>query len=436
MPAQELDRRTLVLLGLPALGLTLGVTVVSTYLPVALGVASSPVVIGLLLGLEGVFALLLPPLVGAWSDRHARRVGDRLRLCLLAGGLMAAALLALAASTSLAVVAVALALLYTGYFTYLAPYWALFPTLVPPAQAGRAGAAEGSWRLLGSAAALIGGGLLYALGGWVPFVATAAVLAVSVLVFDRGMAARVQDVPLQGAGPAAEAFAGRMVGLLRDASVRRVLVANALWNAALSVIRVFVVLYVVEGLGGSTELVSTVVFPLAALGFVVAPFAGTLADRVGLLPVVTTGLVLYAAGTAIPLVTAGPAALAVVPVVAAGAATVMTLPLALLVRLLPPSDHGVASGAFGASRGLGSALGPLLAGAAIVVLRPAFPGTDGYAAMWLVTSLLLLASVPLVLRLRADARLRTPGPAGGGGAGAHGEAPVAGGDGGLDEPAR
>lgn len=137
MAERELDRSTLVLLGLPALGLTLAVTVVSTYLPVRLGAGHSPIVIGALLGLEGLFALLLPPYVGAWSDRRARRVGDRLQLCLLAAVTMAAAVLALCFPPRLVLVIPALAVMYTAYFTYLAPYWALFPELVPPSPAAR-----------------------------------------------------------------------------------------------------------------------------------------------------------------------------------------------------------------------------------------------------------------------------------------------------------
>jgi Na+/melibiose symporter-like transporter len=405
MAPRALERSTLVLLGLPALGLTLAVTLVSTYLPLRLGAGNSPLVIGALLGLEGVFALLLPPYVGAYSDRTSTRIGDRLGLCLLAALAMTVALLALALSISLLLVVPALVLLYTAYFTYLAPYWALFPTLVPPDQAARAGSAEGSWRLIGSGLALILGGALYALASWSPFVAAAALLVAATGVFHVGMTRRVAHHEVVTTSSTGREFRGKMRDLLRDRSIRDVLVANALWNAALAVIRTFVVLFFVEGLGRGTGFVSGVVFPIAALGFVLAPFAGTLADRIGLVPVVLGALVVYTAGCAVPLFTAAPAALLLAPAVAAGAATVMTLPLAMLIRLLPEGDHGAASGLFGASRGIGCALGPLLAGGAIVALRPVLEETDGYVAMWPVTTLLLLASIPLVLRLRDDPRM-------------------------------
>lgn len=408
---RALDRSTLVLLGLPALGLTLAVTIVSTYLPVRLGAGNSPLVIGALLGMEGLFALILPPYVGAYSDRRTSRVADRLALCRLASLVMMGALLLLALSASLVLVIPALVLMYCAYFTYLAPYWALFPSLVPPDQAGRAGSAEGSWRLVGSGLALILGGALYGLASWSPFVAGAAVLLAATGVFHARMSHRVAQQGVRTSGHSGREFRGKMRELLRDQSIRDVLIANALWNAALAVIRTFVVLFFVAGLHRSTGFVSGVIFPIAALGFVLAPFAGTLADRIGLIPVVLWSLIAYAGGCAIPLLTQAPIVLIVAPLVSAGAATVMTLPLAMLIRLLPEGDHGAASGLFGASRGIGGALGPLLAGAAIVVLRPALEGTDGYVAMWPVTSLLLLLSVPLVLRLRNDPRMARPVPA-------------------------
>ena len=48
--------------------------------------------------------------------------------------------------------------------------------------------------------------------------------------------------------------------------------------------------------------------------------------------------------------------------------------------------------------GLGVIAGPILTGAAIEGLRPWFPATRGYAALWLVQALVLLLAVPLVPR--------------------------------------
>jgi Na+/melibiose symporter-like transporter len=68
------------------------------------------------------------------------------------------------------------------------------------------------------------------------------------------------------------------------------------------------------------------------------------------------------------------------------------------------------AGALVFSRGIGTALGPLLAGIAIEVLHGPFAGTDGYAAMWLVCGATILASVPFLeaLRRRAGDRIDPP----------------------------
>ena len=56
---------------------------------------------------------------------------------------------------------------------------------------------------------------------------------------------------------------------------------------------------------------------------------------------------------------------------------------ALLIPLMKDDDHGLTTGLYSVSRGVGTALGPLLAGIAIEVLNGGFfAGTEGYQAMW------------------------------------------------------
>src|SRR4051812_50007498 len=75
-PLRAGEWRTLAVLGLPTFALALAITTVTTYLPVvASGFAASTVVIGLLIGGEGLMALGLPVAVGAWSDRLHTRIG-------------------------------------------------------------------------------------------------------------------------------------------------------------------------------------------------------------------------------------------------------------------------------------------------------------------------------------------------------------------------
>ena len=61
------ERRAVVLLGITTLALALAVTVVTTYLPVvASGFVGSTLVIGLIIGIEGLYAMWLPLVVGSW----------------------------------------------------------------------------------------------------------------------------------------------------------------------------------------------------------------------------------------------------------------------------------------------------------------------------------------------------------------------------------
>ena len=74
----------------------------------------------------------------------------------------------------------------------------------------------------------------------------------------------------------------------------------------------------------------------------------------------------------------------------------MTLSFSVVMGLLPDRGHGSGAALFELSRGLGAMLGPLLAGIAIEVAEPLFPATEGYAAIWVVAAVAVLASVVVI----------------------------------------
>src|SRR5689334_15247910 len=95
-PMQSRERRTLALLGVPSLVLALATTVVSTYLPVHLQTGkTSTTTIGLLIGTEGLMALVVPLVAGVWSDRLHTRIGGRLPFVLAAAPVLTATLVVL-----------------------------------------------------------------------------------------------------------------------------------------------------------------------------------------------------------------------------------------------------------------------------------------------------------------------------------------------------
>ena len=51
-----------------------------------------------------------------------------------------------------------------------------------------------------------------------------------------------------------------------------------------------------------------------------------------------------------------------IPLISASAGVMMALPYAMLIPMMPRADHGLLTGVYSMSRGVGIVLGPLLAG--------------------------------------------------------------------------
>jgi MFS family permease len=106
-------------------------------------------------------------------------------------------------------------------------------------------------------------------------------------------------------------------------------------------------------------------------------------------------LVVYGLGLLVPFLTTAAVPLIVaVPFIAFGGGVTMSLPYALLMPMMPPGQHGAVTGLYSLSRGLGTSLGPLLAGVAIQVA-----GHD-YRWMWVVCAAAILASIPVMRPLQ------------------------------------
>src|SRR3954452_11048385 len=90
-------RRLLFTLGLPTLGLAFSLSILTTYGPLLLlRIAHSPARVGALIGGEGAFALSIPLLAGALSDRLPMSpLGRRMPFMLIGMPLVAAGLLLL-----------------------------------------------------------------------------------------------------------------------------------------------------------------------------------------------------------------------------------------------------------------------------------------------------------------------------------------------------
>jgi MFS family permease len=393
---QRTELRILAILGVPTFALALAITTVSTYLPVlAEDFSDSSIVIGLLIGGEGLIALWLPLVVGSWSDRLRTPLGSRLPFILAATPALVVALAILGFVDSIAEAAVVVAVFFVAYFVAYEPYRALYPDLVDHEIAGRAQSSQAIFRGLGTFLALVGGGLLISISDPLPFLAAALIVGLTMGAFCvAGVRYRRRERPVQE--EAVGDVVRRVADLVRGRrELQAFLVANALWELALSALKTFVVLYVTKTLGLSLAGSSLAIGVAATFVLVGAVVSGKLGDSLGRARVMRAALVVYGLGLMIPFVSTVPWVVALAaPLVAFGGGVTMSLPYALLMPMMPRGAHGAVTGLYSLSRGVGTSLGPLLAGIAIQAA-----GED-YRWTWLVCGAAILISIPVMAPLR------------------------------------
>lgn len=130
--------------------------------------------------------------------------------------------------------------------------------------------------------------------------------------------------------------------------------------------------------------------------------AGKVGDRFGRLRVVTIAAAVYGAGFVVPAFTTSRALIGMaMPAIALGGGAVMTMAYAVLMPLMPRDEHGLLTGFYSVSRGLGIVTGPILAGLAVSLTgNGPFAATHGFQAIWIVCAAAALASLLPLRQLR------------------------------------
>lgn len=398
MPPHRL-RRVLGVMGLPTLGLAFAISILTTYGPLVLQhLAHSTTKVGLLIGGEGAFALAVPIISGGLSDRlPPTQFGRRLPFVMAGGPLVLIGLILLPLSPTYFVAGVAVLLFYVGYYLFYPPYRAIYADVLSPDLYARAQASQAILRGVGLGGALLAGGLLINLATVLPFIVAGVLLAVT------GMAlwpvSRLSDTD-GSTGSAARSSVRHL--LFRNRQLQQFAVGNALWEFSFAGLKSFIVLYVVHGLDRSPAMSSAVIAVVAVAYVVGAPVAARLADRYGMVRVMTWSAAVFGVGLcygAVPT-TITPMLIAL-PFVALAGAILLTLPQALAFLCAPGGGQGVAAGIVDVSRGVGLVLGPIAVGAAISLFSNVFDATHGYGAMWPVIGVANLLSLPLLWKLRS-----------------------------------
>jgi MFS family permease len=402
------EKTRLALLALPTLALALSITMVSTYLStVTRRYTHQTTVIGIIVGGEGVMALWVPLIAGAWSDQARTRFGGRLPF-LIGGVVPAAVALALIGFVhSLGLVALVAAIFFAFYFVAYEPYRAMYPDLLDEEQvAGRAQSTQAVARGLGTGLALLCGGLLLSIARPLPFAVSAVVLAAAttafvVLVLRRGLESETKQGDGKPEGPIT--LAARLPKLVREhPALRAYLIANALWETALSALKAFVILYLTIGLKYKLTTASLIIGGVAFVILIAAGAVGKLGDRFGRIRVARIALIAYGVGFIVPAVTTTkPIIAAAIPFIAFGGGAVMTLAYAILMPLMPEDEHGLLTGFYSVSRGFGIIAGPILAGVAISLTSSGiFKASHGFQAVWIVCAAAALLSLLFLHKLR------------------------------------
>ena len=156
-------------------------------------------------------------------------------------------------------------------------------------------------------------------------------------------------------------------------------------------------LYVTKTLGLSLAGSSLAIGVAATVVLVGALVSGKIGDNLCRARVMRVALLVYGLDLMIPFLSTVPWVVALAaPLVAFGGGVTMSLPYALRMPMMPRGAHGAVTVLYSLSRGVGTSLGPLLAGVAIEAA-----GED-YRWTWLVCGAAILVSIPVMAPLRDD----------------------------------
>ncbi len=389
------ERGFLVRLTLPTLGLSLAVTLVTTYLPLTIRrYTDSATLIGFAIGGEGLFALAIPLIVGSVSDRTWNRWGRRRPFMIASAPLMAVAVALAPFQPGYFQIAASVFVFFAAYHFYIAPYQALIPDLVPYSRHGQAQGFQTFMRGIGMFVAMVMAGLL--LGEWEPLpymLAGGLLLALTAVA----IVSIHEEPPIEPVSPRV-GLRATVVELWTSSRgekpIHRLLVANYLWESTVQGLRPFIMLFFLYALGvqarGGALLIGWVGLTYILGGVV----SGYLADRYGRFRVMWGGIVVYMVGCVLGFFLRDIRWVVVLlPIFGAGGAAVLTLPYTIMMALMPAGRLGQFTGLYSFSRGLATVTAPLIVGAAIDIFARWLPESRGYGIIWLAAAAALALSM-------------------------------------------
>jgi maltose/moltooligosaccharide transporter len=393
--------RTMLVLTFPTLAFSTAYSLVTTYLPVILkGYTDSATLIGFAIGGEGIFSSIIPLWVGVLSDRiWTKRWGRRQPFMIFAAPFMAASLMLAPFQPGYVPIAVSTFVFFAAYHFYSSPYQSLLPDVTPAGCHGKVQGYQAVMRGGGMFVGMVVAGFLFQQWKPLPFIMCGFFI---MLVTYLTVVKIHEPEPVRSDLPARAGIWGEMKRIWRstreDKRIRRFMVAAFLWESTLAGLRPFIVLYFMVSLGASAN-TSALLLGLVGIVYMIAGLiSGYLADKYGRSRVMRIGLWLYLGGAVVGVLMGDIKwAFILLPIFGLGGSIVMTLPYAILMRLMPKAHIGQFTGMFSMVRGLANVIAPLVAGAAIDVAAYFLKGTHyagrEYAAIWAVCGLMIVISL-------------------------------------------
>jgi MFS family permease len=397
--------RAMLVLTLPTFAFSAASTLVPFFVPQFLKqYTTSNTLVGFIVGGEGIFCVLIPLWVGVQSDRMwTERWGRRRPFMIYAAPFMAASLILIPFQPGLVPIAVSTFIFFAAYQLYSSPYQSLLPDVTPFAYHGRVQGYQSVMRGGGMFLGMLAAPFLFGLWMPLPFV----ICGVLVMLFTYVTVSKVTE-PRPAVVERQEHVSlwSEVVRLGRatwaNKRIRRFMVAAFLWEGTLAALRPFIVFYFTETLRASFNMSGLILVEVGVVYLVAGLVSGYLADRFGRTIIMRIGLGLYLVGSVVAVFLNNYKwAFGVLPIFGLGGAIVMTLPYAILMKLMPKGQVGGFTAMFSMVRGLANVVTPVLAGGAVDIAKKYLAGTKywgrQYAAIWAVCGLMLVISL-LVFR--------------------------------------
>ena len=372
-PSRSRGISTLRLMGLGtgSLGLAATWALYNTFMPLLLAqFVSSAGVRGTIMALDNVIAVLMLPLVGAWSDRLGGRLGKRLPFLLVGMPLTALLFTALPLADATLWTLLAVDVVFLLAITlFRAPLVALMPDHVPPKERGQANGVITLMAAAGGAVGLLLLSPLFDHAQWLPFAGGGALILVALLL----VLLSVQRHPPFVAAGAVSDEAPALGGLFRDV---RQLVVEERGGAGVLLLAVFAVFFgysaleaqfstfATQTLGISAGMAGPTIAATMIAYVVMAVPAGLLARRIGSASTMRLGAVVMAGAAVLATLVADVSSARVVLALGGAAWALVQVPAyPLVVNQGGEAQTGFYTGMYYLFGSAASVAGPPLVGA-------------------------------------------------------------------------